>query len=76
MPAFLRSRAGLKIIASAVLLEKHPLERTVRWRHRRRHAFDDIGRAQMLLKLLGHLSESSLDDLQSPIVMTLPADSV
>jgi hypothetical protein len=31
-PAFLGGTASLKIMASAVLFERHPLERTVRWR--------------------------------------------
>jgi hypothetical protein len=31
-PAFFGASASLKIMTSAVLFERHPLERTVRWR--------------------------------------------
>ncbi len=39
--------ACLKIIASTVLFERHPFERTVRWRIVANELFDDVGRAQM-----------------------------
>src|SRR6059036_1115390 len=45
---FSAASASLKIMASAVLFERHPLERTVRWRTVANRAFDDVGCAQML----------------------------
>jgi hypothetical protein len=42
-PAFLGGFGGLKIIASAVLFERHPLERTCAVADRCERTFDDVG---------------------------------